>query len=263
MSAADRTPAAGHTPTAAELTGRRALITGASRGMGRAHALALAARGADLALADIDAAELAETAEAVRAAGGTAVALGADITDREQAEKLVAEAVAALGGLDILVHNAGLIHSMTGLADTADEDVARLLAVNIWAPLHLTRAALPELRRSPAARVIFINSQWGQVPDGHSYGYMVSKAGQLGLMKTLAQEFAAERIMVNAVAPGAIATRMVPPENHDAEVAAVPVGRLGQPSEIADVVAFLAGDTGAFITGQTVPVNGGALLVGI
>ncbi|WP_455360638.1 SDR family NAD(P)-dependent oxidoreductase [Streptomyces sp. SYSU K21746] len=246
-----------------DLTGRRALITGASRGMGRAHALALAVRGASVALADLDEAELSRTAAEITAAGGTTVPFTADITVRAQAEQLVGAAASALGGLDILVHNAGLMFSMTGLADTDDEDFDRLLAVNVRAPLYLTRAALPELRRSSAARVIFISSQWGQVPDGHSYGYMVSKAAQLGLMKTLAKEFAGERIMVNAVAPGAVATRMVPRENYADEVAAVPIGRLADPSEIAEVVAFLAADTGGFITGQTIPVNGGALLVGI
>lgn len=250
-------------PASASLAGRRALITGAARGMGRTHALALAARGATLALADLDEDELGRTAKEVDAAGGSALPLTADITCRDRAEELVARAAEGLGGLDILVHNAGVMHTMTGLADTDDADVDRLLAVNVRAPLFLTRAALPHLLRSPAARVIFINSQWGQVPDGHSYGYMVSKAGQLGLMKTLAQEFAGSRIMVNAVAPGAVATRMVPDTNYEAELAAVPIGRLADPSEISEVVAFLAADTGAFITGQTIPVNGGALVVGI
>ncbi|WP_229758487.1 SDR family NAD(P)-dependent oxidoreductase [Peterkaempfera bronchialis] len=258
-----QTPGA-HAPGGAhDLTGRTALITGAARGMGRAHALALAARGARVALADLDQAELAATAAEVAAAGGRAAVFTADITSRTAAESLIEAVAADFGGLDVLVHNAGLMFAMTGLADTDDEDFDRLLAVNVRAPLYLTRAALPHLRRSPAARVVFVSSQWGQVPDGHSYGYMVSKAAQLGLMKTLAKEFAAERITVNAVAPGAVATRMVPPENHEAEVAAVPVGRLGQPWEIAEVVAFLAADTGAFVTGQTIPVNGGALLVGI
>ncbi|MFB6830958.1 SDR family NAD(P)-dependent oxidoreductase [Streptomyces hydrogenans] len=245
------------------LAGRRALITGAARGMGRTHALALAARGAAVALADLDAAELHRTAEEVRRAGGRAEAFTADITSRERAEELVADAAGTLGGLDVLVHNAGLMFSMTGLADTDDADFERLLAVNVHAPLYLTRAALPHLRASEAARVIFVSSQWGQVPDGHSYGYMVSKSAQLGLMKTLAQEFASERILVNAVAPGAVATRMVPDAHYEAEVAAVPIGRLAQPAEISEVVAFLAADTGGFITGQTIPVNGGALVVGI
>ncbi|MFJ3669514.1 SDR family NAD(P)-dependent oxidoreductase [Streptomyces sp. NPDC090106] len=250
-------------PATGSLAGRTALITGAARGMGRTHALALAARGAAVALADLDVDELDRTVAEVRAAGGRAEGFIADITSREHAEDLVLRAAARWGGLDILVHNAGLMFSMTGLADTDDDDFERLLAVNVRAPLRLTRAALPYLRASRAARIVFVSSQWGQVPDGHSYGYMVSKAAQLGLMKTLAKEFASERIMVNAVAPGAVATRMVPDENHAAEVAAVPIGRLADPAEISEVVAFLAADTGAFITGQTIPVNGGALLVGI
>ncbi|MFF4860712.1 SDR family NAD(P)-dependent oxidoreductase [Streptomyces sp. NPDC002405] len=250
-------------PAAGSLAGRSALITGAARGMGRTHALALAARGAALALADLDADALDRTVAEVRAAGGRAERFTADITARDRAEDLVSRAAEALGGLDVLVHNAGLMFSMTGLAETDDADFERLLAVNVRAPLYLTRAALPHLRASGAGRVIFISSQWGQVPDGHSYGYMVSKAAQLGLMKTLAQEFASERIMVNAVAPGAVATRMVPDSNYEAEVAAVPIGRLAEPSEISEVVAFLAADTGSFITGQTIPVNGGALVVGI
>jgi NAD(P)-dependent dehydrogenase (short-subunit alcohol dehydrogenase family) len=168
-----------------------------------------------------------------------------------------------LGGLDILVHNAGLIYSMTGLADTDDANFERLLAINIHAPLFLTRAALPWLRQSRAPRVIFINSQWGQVPDGHSYAYMVSKAGQLGLMKTMAKEFVSEGILVNAITPGAILTRMVPDEYIEPEKANIPLGRLVHPEEIAAAVAFLASDEAAFIAGQAIPVNGGALLVGI
>ena len=125
------------------------------------------------------------------------------------------------------------------------------------------RAALPWLRRSRAPRVIFINSQWGQVPDGHSYGYMVAKAAQLGLMKTLAKEFTRERILVNAITPGAILTRLVPAEYVEAEQRSIPLGRLAHPEDIAYSVAFLASDESAFIAGQTIAVNGGALLVGI
>lgn len=257
------TPAAAFRGTVHDLTGRRALVTGAARGMGRAHAVALAARGAHVAVADLDTAELADTVALVAESGGTAYAFGADITARAACEDLVRDAAEALGGLDVLVNNAGLMFSMKGLEETDDADFERMYAVNVRGPLHLTRAALPYLRASEASRVIFISSQWGQVPDGHSYAYMVAKAAQLGLMKTLAKEFAAERIMVNAVAPGAVATRMVPPENEAEEIAAVPIGRLARPSEIAEVVAFLAADTGGFITGQTIPVNGGALIVGI
>jgi 3-oxoacyl-[acyl-carrier protein] reductase len=245
------------------LDGRRALITGAARGIGRAHALTLAALGASVALVDLDEMDNAETAQQVKAQGGTAHAIPADITDRPAAEAVIEHAVEVLGGLDILVHNAGLMYSLTGLADTDDADFHRLLAVNVDAPLYLTRAALPYLFDSDHARIIFISSQWGQVPDGHSYGYMTAKAAQLGLMKTMAKEFADRNVLVNAVTPGAVATRLVPEEFQDAERAVIPLGRLAAPEEIASVVAFLASDAASFITGQTVAVNGGACVVGI
>ncbi len=246
-----------------KLSGRVALITGAGRGAGRAHARLLAARGAAVAIVDIDEDVAQATAAEIEAAGGRAIAIGADITDRALAERTVSSVAAQLGGLDILVHNAGLIYSMTGLEQTDDANFDRLLAINVHAPLYLTRAALPQLRKSCAPRVIFINSQWGQVPDGHSYGYMVAKAAQLGLMKTMAKEFVGEGILVNAITPGAILTRMVPEEYIEAEKANIPLGRLVHPEEIAAAVAFLASDEAAFIAGQALPVNGGALLVGI
>jgi len=249
---------------ARRLDGRVALITGGARGAGRAHARLLAARGAAVAVVDIDG-EVAQAtaAEISGESGAQAIALGCDISQREQSENAIFQVREGLGRLDILVHNAGLMYSMTGLADTDDEDFEALLGVNVRGPLYLTRAALPWLRQSKAPRVIFINSQWGQVPDGHSYAYMVSKAAQLGLMKTLAKEFAQEGILANAITPGAILTRMVPERYIAAEQANIPLGRLVYPEEIACAVAFLASDEAAFISGQCLPVNGGALLVGI
>jgi 3-oxoacyl-[acyl-carrier protein] reductase len=245
------------------LADRRAVVTGGARGMGKAHGTALAAAGASVVLVDIDADELASTADELRGTGADVHAVVGDISSRRQAEAIIDQGAATLGGLDILVHNAGLMYSMTGLADTDDDDFRRIFAVNVDAPLFLTRAALPLLRASKYARVIFISSQWGQVPDGHSYGYMASKAAQLGLMKAMAKEFAADQILVNAITPGAVMTRMVPEKYYEAERRAIPLGRLADPGEIAAVVAFLASDAASFMTGQTVAVNGGACIVGI
>ncbi|HEV3427910.1 MAG TPA: SDR family NAD(P)-dependent oxidoreductase [Paraburkholderia sp.] len=247
---------------AASLTGRVAFVTGAGRGAGRAHARLLARRGAAVAVVDIDADVAQQTAAEIEGEGGRAIAIAADITHRELAERAIHECADRLGALDIVVHNAGRMYSLTGLEATDDVDFNALLEINVHAPLCLTRAALPYLRRSRAPRVIFINSQWGQVPDGHSYAYMVAKAAQLGLMKTMAKEFAGVGILVNAVTPGAILTRMVPEECIAGEQAAIPLGRLAHPEEIASTVAFLASDEAAFITGQSIAVNGGALVVG-
>ena len=246
------------------LDGRVATVTGAARGMGAAHARALGSLGARLVLADLDAAELDDTAALLRKELDVEVlAVAGDITEPDAGERLVASTLDAFGGLDVLVHNAGLMHDFGTLEETPVDRLRPYLDVNVLAPYALTRAAVPALRRSTAPRVVFISSQWGQVPDGHSYGYMTSKAAQLGLMKALAQELVGDGILVNAVAPGAVHTRMIPDHYYDTEVAAVPLGRIADPHEIASVVAFLASDGAGFVTGQTIPVNGGALLVGI
>lgn len=243
------------------LGGRVAFVTGAARGMGATHAATLADRGADLLLADLDTDELELVATQIRSDTGRRVeVLQLDVTAPDAAARVRDTAENVFGGLDIVVHNAGIMHNWKTLVDTRAADLQPYLDVNVLGPYEITRAVFPLLQRSPAGRVIFISSQWGQVPDGHSYGYMIAKAAQLGLMKTLAVELLPHRILVNAIAPGAVLTRMVPAEAYDAELAAVPLGRLADPAEISAAVAFLAGAGAGFITGQTLAVNGGALI---
>ncbi|MGV9713509.1 SDR family NAD(P)-dependent oxidoreductase [Gordonia sp. NPDC003424] len=243
----------------ADLTGRLALITGAARGMGAAHAKALATQGADVIITDLDGGELEATAKDIREATNRSVTtLVADLTD-PVVDGRVTEIVERAGGtLDILVHNAGIMHDWKGFRETGVESLEPYMAVNVLAPYRLTRALLPTLERSTAGRIIFINSQWGQQPDGHSYGYMIAKSAQLGFMRALSKELVGEGILVNAIAPGAIHTRMVPDDVYEVELAAVPLGRLGESDEIADAVVFLASDAASFITGQILAVNGGA-----
>lgn len=249
--------------SAYDMKGRVALVTGGARGMGVAHARALGSAGASVAIADIDLDALKNSAALLSAEGLHVRAYGADISDSTACAALVASVVEDFGAIDILVHNAGRLFSLTGLENTDDDDFDATMRVNVNGPLYLTRAALPWLSRSENGRVIFISSQWGQVPDGHSYGYMTSKAAQLGLMKTMAKEFASQRILVNAITPGAIQTRMVPEDRIADEIAAIPINRLGQVEDIANAVAFLASDNASFITGQVLSPNGGACIVGI
>lgn len=245
----------------AGLDGRVAFVTGAARGMGATHAVTLAGRGADVLIADLDATELHGVAKQIREdTGRTVETMQLDVTAPDAGERVREHAELVFGRLDIVVHNAGIMHDWKGIADTPAARLQPYFDVNVLGPYAITRELLPLLRRSAAGRVIFISSQWGQLPDGHSYGYMVSKAAQLGLMKALAAELIPHKILVNAVAPGAVHTRMVPDEVYEAELAAVPLGRIADPAEISAAVAFLASDGAAFITGQTLAVNGGALI---
>jgi len=245
------------------LAGRVAIVTGAARGIGAEIARTLGLEGARVVLADIDEDELNETRSRLASAGIVATSCLTDVSAKADCEALIAATVREFDRLDILVNNAGRLFTLTGLEDTDDDDFHAIMAVNVYGPLCLTRAALPYLRNSEAPRVIFISSQWGQVPDGHSYGYMTSKAAQLGLMKTMAKEFASDGILVNAVTPGAIGTRMVPVDRVAGEIAAIPIKRLGTPADIAGPVSFLASDCASFITGQVIAPNGGALIVGV
>lgn len=239
------------------------LVTGAARGMGREHCLLLARRGARVGVLDVDADGADAAAQVVRDEGGDATALGADVTSRSAVEGAVERLTREWGRLDGIVSNAGLVNDDTTLADTDDDEWHRMLAVNLDGALNVCRAALPWLKQSECGRVVIISSTWGQVPAGHSYAYMVAKAGLLAFAKNLALELAPFGVLVNSVAPGSVRTRMIPDPERELEMYPVPLGRLAEPDEISRVVAFLVSDESSYLTGQTISVNGGSTIVGI
>jgi 3-oxoacyl-[acyl-carrier protein] reductase len=245
------------------LEGRVALVTGAGRGMGRTHCLELARRGAHISALDLDGDVVEAVADEVRAAGRSALSFAVDVTDREAVETAVERTVDEWDRLDIVVSNAGLINDETLLAETDDDEWRRMLSVNLDGARNLCRAAVPHLKRSGAGRIVIISSQWGQVGPGHSYSYVAAKSALLGFAKNAARELAAHGICVNAITPGSIRTRMVPDPERELELYPIPLGRMAEPEEVSYLVAFLASDEAGFITGQTIPINGGAELVGI
>ncbi|HIS00359.1 MAG TPA: 3-oxoacyl-[acyl-carrier-protein] reductase [Candidatus Excrementavichristensenella intestinipullorum] len=243
-----------------ELKGKVALVTGASRGIGRAIALRLAQAGADIALIYASNGQAAqEAAGQVEALGVRALALRADVSDFAQAQAAYAQVKEALGAPDILVNNAGITRD--GLAMRMSQaDFDRVVQVNLNGAFYLTRAALPDFVRRRSGRIINITSVSGLDGNPGQANYAASKAGLVGLTKALAREVAPRGITVNAVAPGFVDTDMTAAMNPDTLAQAlklVPMGRAAQPQEIAGAVAFLAGPDAGYITGQVLRVDGG------
>jgi 3-oxoacyl-[acyl-carrier protein] reductase len=240
---------------------RKALVTGSSRGIGRAIVLELARRGYALAVhyAGNQAAAEATAAEALVQGASQVVVLGADLSNPQAAQKLVADANAALGGLEVLVNNAGITRD-TLLIRMKDDDWDAVIATNLSAIFHTTREAIKLMMRARWGRVINISSVVGILGNPGQANYVAAKAGLIGFTKAVAKEYATRGITVNAVAPGFIESDMTArlPENVVAEyLKQIPVGRLGQPEEVAKAVAFLASDDAAYINGQTLCVDGG------
>lgn len=246
-----------------QLKDKTAVVTGSSRGIGRAVALRFAREGARVVVncvASID--KAAAVAEEIRALGGTAVVVEADVSRRADAERLVASAVKAFGRLDIMVSNAGIVIDRPFLEST-DEDWARSLDTNLTGFFNVTRAALAHMVGRRSGRVIATGSCITEVADfgGNKYSACVaSKGGITMMLRPIAAEMAPFGITVNAVSPGYIATEMlgeIDAAGLKAALRLVPMGRYGKPEEIASAMAFLASDDAAYITGQTLRVNGG------
>jgi 3-oxoacyl-[acyl-carrier protein] reductase len=236
-----------------DFLGRVALVTGGSRGIGRAVAIALAQAGADVAINyHTRAADAEEVATAIRAAGRQALAIAADVSDSATVAKLMQAIEAELGPIDLLVNNAG-IGPAHGLDDLTEAVFDRTIAVNLKSAFLCTQAVLPHMRERRFGRIINISSGAARGAGGIGVHYNASTAGMEGLTRGYAARLAGEGITVNAVAPSLIDTEMVAPLRSGAS--RIPVGRLGTPEEIAQAVLFVMAN--AYMTGQTVQLNGG------
>jgi 3-oxoacyl-[acyl-carrier protein] reductase len=236
------------------LSGKVALVTGSSRGIGRATAIALAKDGADVAINYRSAEGLAsETEQAVRALGRRSVSSHADVSIGSDVQRLVAHVRETLGSIDILVNNAGIIRPQP-VEEIRESDWDDLITVNLKSCFVLTQAVLPEMRARKWGRIMNLSSVAAQVGGVVGPHYAASKAGVHGLTHFYASRYAKEGITVNTIAPALIETEMVT-SNPNARADLIPIGRFGAVDEVADVVVMLASN--AYITGQTINVNGG------
>jgi 3-oxoacyl-[acyl-carrier protein] reductase len=243
-----------------DLGGKVALVTGGSRGIGRATAQVLSAQGARVFITFVgNEAAARETVEAIQAAGGTAEAIRVDVADGAAAEAAVADVAKRAGRLDVLVANAGV--SIDGLLlRLKDEDFDRTLAVNLKGAVACSRAAIKVMMRAKTGRIVLLSSVVGEMGNVGQTAYAASKAALLGVAKSLAREYASRGITVNAVTPGYVDTDMtsgLTGELREKMLTAVPLGRTGTAREIAAAIAYLASDEAAYVTGQTLRVNGG------
>lgn len=247
-----------------KLDGKTALVTGASSGIGRATALRFAAEGADLALVGRDETTLAPVADACREAGATVTVVTADLDRETDRVRTVREAVEERGGLDVLVNAAGIIASGTVL-DTSLEDWRRMMSINVDAVFHLMQLALPSLQERRGA-VVNVSSVTGTRSFPGVLAYCTSKAAVDHLTRCAALEMAPSGVRVNAVNPGVVVTQLHRRSGMDEEAYAAflergkqthPLGRVGEPDEIADAILFLASSDSGWITGETLAVDGG------
>ena len=244
-----------------DLSGQTAIVTGASQGLGRAIAEGLAAAGAAVALVARNAGKLADVAAGIQAAGGRAEVFPCDVSQGEEVAKVVESVVERLGRLDILVNNAGVTRD-TLLPRMSDEEWDDVLTTNLRAPFLFMRAASRPMMQQRYGRIINVSSVSGLIGNPGQANYSASKAGLVGLTRTVSKELAGRKVTVNAVAPGFIASDMTAalgPALLDEVKKRVPAKRLGEAWEIAEAVLFLAAPSSGYITGQVLVVDGGLI----
>jgi len=242
-----------------DLSGKVAIVTGASRGIGRAISLALAGRGALVVLTDVLGPQAEALAAEMTAGGGKAEAATVDVTSAESVQAAVEGVVGRHGRVDILVNNAGIARDQL-LMRMKREEWDAVLNINLTGAFTCSQAVLRQMMRQRAGRIISISSVVGQMGNAGQSNYAASKAGLIGFSKALAREVAGRDITVNVVAPGLIdtdMTRALSDSVREEWAAKVPLGRLGTPEDVAAAVAFLASDEASYITGQVLAVNGG------
>jgi 3-oxoacyl-[acyl-carrier protein] reductase len=241
------------------LAGKVALVTGAARGIGRCIAERLAADGADLALCDLQVDWLADTVAAVQAMGRRTAAFAADVGNAPAVDAVVDGTLKALGRIDVLVNNAGITKDGY-LVRMSEQDWDAVLTVNLKGTFLFSKAVAKSMMRQKSGIIVNIASIIGLIGNAGQCNYAASKAGMIGLTKSMAKELASRNIRVNAVAPGFIVSKMtdaLSQEIRDQMLAAIPMGRFGQPEDVARAVTFLASDESSYVTGQVLSVSGG------
>lgn len=245
------------------LEGKVAIVTGAAQGIGRAIAETLARHGADIVVADLDPGRSQDTVEAVSRLGRRALNVKVNVADWDDVKSMTDEVLKDWGKIDILVNNAGVTRDGL-LVRMKEEDWNLVLQVNLNGTFHCTKAVLQPMSKQRSGRIVNIASIVGAIGNAGQANYAASKAGVIGLTKTVAREYASRMITVNAVAPGFIDTAMthgLPPEVKETLQKQIPLGRLGLPLDVAEAVRFLVSDEAGYITGQVLHVNGGMLMV--